>query len=336
MKHPFVSVIIPVYNVEKYLRECLDSIINQTFSNIEIICVDDGSTDSSADILKEYSTRDNRITIITKENGGLSSARNAGIDIATGEYLTFLDSDDYLEKEAIQTLYDKASSEQLDILLFCGKSFCENGFTNKAAGNYSACPSLLTKTVSGINFFISSFKCNNHVGTSPLKLFRTAFLKENKIRFIEGILHEDEPFYYEAILAAKRVAKTPEQFYMRRYHAGSITTCEKNSKHVIGKLTGISRILELSKIHQLTDAALEVTMEFISAIANNIASDYYSLKEMELNKLNSLPYDQQHLLKLVLGLTNGNRLAIIEQSFSYKLGFALTKPIRWIIEKTHK
>lgn len=336
MSSPLVSVIIPVFNVEAYLKECLDSIINQTFSNIEIICVDDGSTDSSADILKEYSTRDNRITIITKENGGLSSARNAGIDIANGEYITFLDSDDYLETNAIQQLYDKASSEQLDILVFCGKPFCEKDFTTTQKDIYSLCPTPLIETMTGPDFFINSFKYKNHIGTAPLKLFRTAFLKENKIRFIEGILHEDEPFYYEAILAAKRVAKIPEQFYMRRYHAGSITTCEKNSKHVIGKLTGISRILELSKIHQLTGAALEVTMEFISAIANNIASDYYSLKEMELNKLNSLPYDQQHLLKLVLGLTNGERLAIIEQSFSYKLGLALTKPIRWIIEKAHK
>jgi glycosyltransferase involved in cell wall biosynthesis len=336
MVTPLVSIIIPVYNVEKYLRECLDSVINQTMSSIEIICVDDGSTDSSADILKEYSTRDNRITIITKENGGLSSARNAGMEVARGEYLTFLDSDDYLEKDAIQQLYNKATSKQLDVLLFCGKSFCENGFSNNVAGNYSACPSLLTKTVSGINFFISSFKCNNHVGTAPLKLFRTAFLKENNIRFIEGILHEDEPFYYETILAAKHVAKTPEQFYMRRYHADSITTCSKSSKHVIGKLTGISRILELAKTNQLTGAALEVTMEFISAMANNIASDYYSLNEEELNKLNSLNLDGKHFLQLLLGLTNGRRLAIVEQSFSFKLGMALTKPIRWVYEIFHK
>ena len=90
-KGPLISVIVPVYNVERYLRKCLDSIINQTFSNIEIICVNDGSKDSSLSIIKEYAARDKRIVVVDKENGGLSSARNAGLDIARGDYISFVD-----------------------------------------------------------------------------------------------------------------------------------------------------------------------------------------------------------------------------------------------------
>ena len=94
MKKPLISVIVPVYNVEKYLYTCLDSILNQTYSNIEIICVNDGSTDKSRKILEEYRKKDSRIRIVDKENGGLSSARNAGMRVAKGEFYSFIDSDD--------------------------------------------------------------------------------------------------------------------------------------------------------------------------------------------------------------------------------------------------
>ena len=96
---PKISVIIPVYNVDKYLDECLDSVENQTLKDLEIICVDDGSTDNSAEILKNHRDKDNRIKIITKQNGGVSDARNVGIDASTGEYIAFLDSDDVIEEE---------------------------------------------------------------------------------------------------------------------------------------------------------------------------------------------------------------------------------------------
>ena len=103
-----VSIIVPVYNVEKYLKKCVDSIINQTYSNLEIILSDDGSTDQSSSICDEYARRESRIKVIHKANGGLSDARNAGVKIASGKYITFIDSDDYIEKEAIEILVDVA------------------------------------------------------------------------------------------------------------------------------------------------------------------------------------------------------------------------------------
>ena len=101
-----VSVIIPVYNAEQYLKRCLDSVLAQTYQDFEIICIDDGSTDNSGAICDEYAKKDSRIRILRKENGGVSSARNAGLNIAEGEYITFIDSDDYVDTDYMQTLYE--------------------------------------------------------------------------------------------------------------------------------------------------------------------------------------------------------------------------------------
>lgn len=114
---PKVSIIVPVYNVEQYLSRCLDSIINQTFQNLEIICINDGSTDHSLQILEQYKEKDSRINVVNKENEGISKARNLGIKKATGEYLTFVDSDDWLELNFIEVLYEKALETNCDLVL---------------------------------------------------------------------------------------------------------------------------------------------------------------------------------------------------------------------------
>ena len=120
---PKVSVIIPVYNVEKYLRECLDSLVNQTLKEIEIICVDDGSTDSSLDILKEYASKDNRITVIKQQNLHAGVARNAGLSVARGEYVHFLDSDDWVSVDNYSKLYDITLAHKANVIKFCSYSF---------------------------------------------------------------------------------------------------------------------------------------------------------------------------------------------------------------------
>ena len=112
-----ISIIIPVYNVEKYLHECLDSIINQTFKDLEIICVDDGSTDKSSEILEEYEQKDKRFTVISQPNKGVSAARNRGMQQAKGKYIMFVDSDDYIASNACELIYNSAEEKRCDILL---------------------------------------------------------------------------------------------------------------------------------------------------------------------------------------------------------------------------
>jgi len=110
-----ISIIVPIYNVEIYLEKCLNSIINQTYKNIEILLINDGSSDNSLRICKKYQKKDKRIVLINKKNGGLSSARNAGIDKASGNYLLFIDSDDYIEIDMIEKLYNNIKSNNADI-----------------------------------------------------------------------------------------------------------------------------------------------------------------------------------------------------------------------------
>ena len=121
-----ISVIIPVYNTEKYLNECLDSIVNQTLSDIEIICVNDGSTDNSLAILESYAKKDNRITVISQENNGQGSARNLGLKNSSGNYICFIDSDDYVDLNMLEKLYDNVILNNSDIVVFKIARFNDN------------------------------------------------------------------------------------------------------------------------------------------------------------------------------------------------------------------
>lgn len=131
---PLISIIVPVYNAEKYLRKCIDSIVNQTYTNLEIILVDDGSPDNSGAICDEYAKNDSRIKVIHKPNGGLSSARNAGLDLSSGEYLTFIDSDDYIELDTVEQVVKTLLDREVEVVLIREKQVNENGETTKIVG----------------------------------------------------------------------------------------------------------------------------------------------------------------------------------------------------------
>ena len=126
---PLLSVIIPVYNVEDYVARCVDSVLNQTYGNLEVILVDDGAKDSSGDICDTLALKDSRVRVIHKENGGLSSARNVGLDMATGEYITFVDSDDWLEADGYEHLMELM--ERYQVKLVCGGNYDVDGQTGK-------------------------------------------------------------------------------------------------------------------------------------------------------------------------------------------------------------
>ena len=125
-KNNLISIIVPIYNVEKYLKKCIDSIINQTYKNLEIILVDDGSPDNCGKICDEYAKKDNRIKVIHKENGGVSSARNVGVENATGEYIGFVDSDDYIEKDMYEVLINNLKKENADISIISNYEVYKN------------------------------------------------------------------------------------------------------------------------------------------------------------------------------------------------------------------
>lgn len=182
-----VSIIIPVYNVEKYLDECLNSVLNQTFQNIEVLLIDDGSTDTSLDICREWGRRDSRIVICHQENSGVSSARNKGIDIAKGDYILFVDADDYVDETYVQSLYEKLDLADVVICGYSRVAECQRPILLDEEG-FLKREDLFFHTV-----------CTNIVhGSSWNKIFRQKILRENHIRFRENIaVGEDLVFVVE-------------------------------------------------------------------------------------------------------------------------------------------
>lgn len=223
-----ISVIIPVYNVEKYLHECIDSVINQTYKNLEIILVDDGSTDSSGEICDEYIEKDDRITVIHQKNGGLSVARNTGLSEANGNYVYFLDSDDYIAENTLETLLEIGKKDNSDIVFFDAVSFTDtDDFTVKQ--NYIRKNKY--QTDSGLNIF-SKLAANKEFHSAVyLMLFKKSFVENNNLLFVSGILHEDMIFTYQALCLASVVSQCPDALYHRRYRKNSIMTSSKTKKH---------------------------------------------------------------------------------------------------------
>ena len=210
---PLISVIVPVYNTAPWLGRCLDSICAQTYRNLEILCVNDGSTDNSAEILEEYAAKDSRIKVITQENAGLSAARNTALEHAIGEWVTGVDSDDYLEP----CIYERAMqsvAEGVDLVFFGVRDVDEEGadipanpyFNLPAAGVHEMTPELAGQ----LNACFWS------------KLWRRGLIEENKLRFPHGLVHEDEAFYFLTAPLVKRVAVCSAVGYYYVQRAGSI------------------------------------------------------------------------------------------------------------------
>ena len=211
-----LSVIIPVYNVENYLNECLDSVTSQTLEDMEIICIDDGSTDNSPDILKEYSKKDKRIKIITKENGGQATARNLGIKEAQGEYIAFVDSDDFIEPTMFEKLYTKAKDNNLDIAM-CKIATYDNQTEEIKDNVWYYMLGVFRDFEKDIFNHKDTKEFTCHIAVTPYnKIYKTTLLKENNILFPEGLIFEDEKFFYDTYLRAKRVSIVDEFLYYYR------------------------------------------------------------------------------------------------------------------------
>ena len=216
MKNPLISIVIPIYNAEKYLHECLDSIINQTYKNIEIIAINDGSNDSSLDILNEYFNNDKRIEIYSKENGGVSSARNYALEKVNGDYIMFIDSDDYLvNKNVIQELINNLQG--YDIIRFGNYDLKDNNLLeNKQIYK------LQDEYESGIDFIN---KVLSNVDTYGWYLWQYIFKKElwNGIKFPEGRIFEDASTIYKVLLNSNKIKTITEPIYTYRYNDDSLS-----------------------------------------------------------------------------------------------------------------
>lgn len=238
METPLISVVIPVYNVEDYISECVQSIVQQSYKNLEIILVNDGSMDNSILKVSEILVSDDRCRVINKENGGLSDARNAGLNIVTGEYVCFIDSDDYLEKNFIQNLYE--ASNNSDIV----RASFRDTEGNIPKGWIADMPMELT--LDGREA-LKMLLDNNTSFAVWSSLFKVSFLKENRLGFQKGILLEDGDFTTRAYLKAETVTFINDKGYRYRIRPGSILTTRNFQRRSDSEEIVISKFLNLIK-----------------------------------------------------------------------------------------
>ncbi|WP_313955851.1 glycosyltransferase [Microbacterium sp. 1.5R] len=224
---PDVSVIVPVYNAAAWLHECLLSVLGQTGVSVEVICVNDGSTDESASILQEYASSDPRIVVVDRPNGGLSAARNSGLEVASGRYVCMLDSDDYWRTDDLSNLVEIADRDALDLLLFDAEAFFEPGVseaTHTAYATYYTRTRAYSTVVTGPELMAELNDAREYRPSACLYLVRTALLRDAELTFIPGIMHEDNPFTFALFLNAARAAHVDLPIYARRMRPGSIMT----------------------------------------------------------------------------------------------------------------
>ena len=223
MNNPLVTVIIPVYKVESYLRKCVDSVLNQTYKNLEVILVDDGSPDSCPAICDEYAANDNRVRVIHKENGGLSDARNAGIKGSTGAWLLYVDSDDYIEVDSIKRLLSCVTEPEIDIVVGVAKEIKLDGrisfqrHSNLKGG----------EVLSAIEYICKSIKESEWFAPAWLNLYKADFIKKNNLFFIKGLLYEDLEILPRTFLSAGTISYCNFPFYNYRLRENSIMTNSK-------------------------------------------------------------------------------------------------------------
>lgn len=278
MCEPLVSVIMPVYNVEDYLEESLNSIFNQKYKNIELIAINDGSTDSSGSILKDNKNKHNlkSFRIYEQVNKGLSITRNVGLSMSTGEYVYFFDSDDLLDENTISDLVNFVKYRKVDIVRFNADVFFDKAYsdTSFSPSSYSK-GNLISNTLYTRDEFIL---LQDSVPSSVcIYFYSSKLLKENKIFFYPDILHEDELFTPIVLFYSERIGYLDSAYFKRRYRHGSIMTT-KNSlrdnsvtkKHGKGYFTVISELSRFKKENKLTSAYSSYIDNIIIRIGNMI------------------------------------------------------------------
>lgn len=229
LKQPVVSVIVPVYNVEKYLEQCLDSILNQSLDNIEVICVDDGSTDNSPDILKRYAEKDQRIHIVYQENAGAGAARNRGMQYASGRYLSFLDSDDFFEKTMLEKAVEKIEEDQADFVVFRCDQYLNDRKEFKKV-RYTLKEQTLPPYVPFNIWQITSNVFRTFVGWAWDKLYSRDFVMRNQLFFQEQRTSNDMLFVFTALVLAKKITYLDEILaHQRRNDIGSLSNTREKS-----------------------------------------------------------------------------------------------------------
>lgn len=278
-EHPLISVVIPVYNVEEYLRECVDSVLHQTYPYFEAILIDDGSTDSSGRLCDKYGAKDGRIKVFHQENRGLGNARNTGMDRASGKYIIFLDSDDYWEYDLLEKTVFEAETHTLQAVVFAARTFLDGVEEYRGLSYSLKCQNHIVKT--GADSLACAREHKEYYPQACLRLYRLDYLRENGFRFDEGIIHEHESFSFMAYLHAERVECLGERFYQRRYRPGSIVMTLDLSESAHGYRTAVDTLLRFMGERPLNPAERELYRRQIRDYILKIYGRYIKAKKKQ-------------------------------------------------------
>ena len=294
---PLVSVIVPVYNVSAFIDRTLDSLVKQTLREIEIICINDGSSDDSLERLLAFAATDNRISVYTQENCGLSATRNRGIRQASGKYLYYMDSDDLLEPETLEVLTGELEENNLDSLYFNACIFCEDtdcDTTLRAYEHYYDRNGTYSGVYTGEELMEAMLSNKDYKPSACLQICRRDFFLENDLWFINGITHEDNIYTFKAMLCAGRTSMLDRPFFNRRIRKDSIMTTPKHFHNVYGYFISYTSMIQFytgyCQDHQGSDAIMNLMYDLL-----NNARHIYS----------RLPQEQK---KCYIGLSDYNRV----------------------------
>lgn len=309
-----LSVIMPVYNVEKYLPKCLDSLTGQTLKEIEIICINDGSSDSSSEILNRYAARDNRITVINQENQGQGNARNCGINLAKGEYIAFVDSDDWLENNAFEILYEKAKKFDADIVEFnyneifeCSGQIKKHNYSIKLPENKVYNHKITKKYLFGT------------ISVSWNKIYKRDFINEYNIRFGSGRRAQDGVFAIKAKVYAQKIIFENKPLYNYNIRQGSsVNSSSSKQLELFQSLADIKKFLIEENLYKTYKS--DALKDFIKTISSTYNSLPESIRPEYLNL--SAEFLGSDYPKLIKSINNGNN-SFWENLFSVKNDYYL-------------
>lgn len=298
---PKVSIIIPIYNTEKYLHKCLESVTGQTLNDIEIICVNDGSTDGSLQIMQEFASRDSRVVIVSKENGGLVSARKAGVQVATGEYIGYVDSDDYIEPDMYERMYQTAWEHQVDMVT-CGY-YLEGNYTTEHydtvnAGLYErdSMEFLRENTIYNMEMQETGLR-----GALWCKLFRRELFADSQMQIPESIsIAEDKMCLLHYILHCRSVCVMKEAFYHWCIHQESMSH-KANLNYLVCVNEVYKYLCDLYAHENFTDkmraqAEIYITELLILGINGRMGFQHSNLLRIDPYWLDALPKDSRVII----------------------------------------
>ena len=267
---PKISVIIPIYNVEKYLGECLDSVLAQSFKDFEVICVDDGSTDKSTKILEEYQKKDNRIKILQQQRGGAGAARNLGLSHAQGKYVQFLDSDDYFEPNLLEEMYTRAEKYDADLVVCSSKKVDDEGnIIESKSPNF---PIYVDKIPMEKVFNRLSYNEEIFNLLTPVvwnKLFLKDFLIDNDLKFPSLFIYEDIAFNHSAIACAERIVAFDKELVNYRFNRPN-SLVSTRSQHTIN---AVKSCIYLKDFLESKDLYNELKVAYEKALINHIRAE---------------------------------------------------------------